>query len=154
MYRMPHKHRILALLVVCCFLAGLIPAVPASALSLGSGLLGDLIKIFGIGWAVSQFGGEINNAINSFLGQKQLQIQGMTKVVPIISIGSGTAIGAAQVMGPEAQVKTVRAVGQLEGYLGSLRGRYLIPVTTDRDLTSSVKGVDGVGISAVIVFPI
>jgi hypothetical protein len=48
----------------------------------------------------------------------------------------------------------VRAVAQLEGYVGSLRGRYLVPVTTDRDLTASVKGVDGVGGSAVISFPI
>jgi len=59
-----------------------------------------------------------------------------------------------QVMGPEVQVKTVRAVAQLEWVPGDFRGRYLIPVTTDKNLTSSVKGVDGVGISAVVAFPL
>ena len=38
-------------------------------------------------------------------------IEGRTKVVPIIKIGSsGLAIGAAQVMGPEERVNLVRAV--------------------------------------------
>ena len=156
MHKVDRKHRVLALLVVAFFLAGLIPlATPsAHALNLGGGLVVDLIKIFGIGWAVTQFGGEINNTINSFLGQRNLGTQGMTKVVPIVSIGSGTAVGAAQVVGPDVQVRTVRAVAQLEWVPGDFRGRYLIPVTTDRNLTSSVTGVDGVGISALVDFPI
>ncbi|NLO72922.1 MAG: hypothetical protein GX100_02285 [candidate division WS1 bacterium] len=156
MYRTEKKHKILALLIAVCFLAGLMPwaTTEAHALNLFSGLLGDLLKVFGIGWVVSHFSNDINNAINNFLDQRELGVQGMTKVVPILNVGvgGGTAVGAAQVMGPEAQVKTVRAVAQIEWSPGEFRGRYLVPVTTDRDLTSSVKGVDGVGISAVVSF--
>ena len=38
-----------------------------------------------------------------------------TKVVPIVSVGTGKYIGAVQVIGPSAQVEKVKAVAQLEG---------------------------------------
>jgi len=79
----------------------------------------------------------------------------MTKVVPIIRVGTtGTAVGAAQVIGPEQQVKKVQAVAELELTVGSLRGRGLIPVTTRKVSTDTVRGVGGVGISANIKIPL
>lgn len=149
-------HKLAALLITVAFLAGLLPLAPsAHAISLG-GAFGDLVKLFGIGYIVKHFGNSINNAINSLLGQRQAAIEGKTKVVPIIKVGSGgIAAGAAQVMGPAEQVDKVKAVAQLEWTPGNvLRGRVLLPVSTDKELTSSIRGVSGVGISAVIAVSI
>jgi hypothetical protein len=144
------------LVVVWAFVLGMaVGPQPASAQFPG-GALGDLVKIFGIGWVVTQFSGEINNAINSLLQQREAQIAGATKVVPIIRVAEGGdhAVGAAQVQGPQAQVRQCEAVAELELDIGDLRGRALLPVTTRRALTSSVRGISGVGVSANIKFPL
>ncbi len=142
------------LVIVWAFVLGIaVGPQPAQSIDLG-GALGDLVKIFGIGWVVKQFAGDIDNAINSVLAQHEAQIAGATKVVPILRVGSGTAVGAAQVMGPKAQVQKVEAVAEIELNVGGLRGRGLIPVTTRRELTSSIRGVPGVGVSANIKFPL
>ncbi len=149
-------HKLAALLITLAFLAGLFPlAPPAQAISLG-GAFGDLVKLFGIGYIVKHFSNSINNAVNSLLGQHQAAIEGKTKVVPIIRVGNGgVAAGAAQVMGPAEQVDKVKAVAQLDWTPGNVvRGRILLPVSTDKELTKSIRGVSGVGISAVIVVSI
>ena len=54
-----------------------------------------------------------------------------TKVVPIVSVGTGKYIGAVQVIGPSAQVEKVKAVAQLEGeFNGIARANALIPMAT------------------------
>jgi hypothetical protein len=141
--------------VLWAFLLGLgTPPTPARALDLGGGLK-DLIKIFGIGWVVTHFGDDINHFINSVLRQHGAEAEGLTKVVPVVRVGEGgTAVGAVQVMGPEAQVNKVRAVAELEIAIGRLRGRGLLPITTDKAETTSVRGVEGVSVSTDIKFPI
>jgi hypothetical protein len=115
--------------------------------------VGDLVKIFGIGWVVNRFGGQINDFINNSLKQHEAAIEGHTKVVPIIRVGHGTAVGAAQVMGPKVQVDKVQAVAEVEiNITDRIRGRGLIPVST-KDVTT-IKGVGGVGVSANIKFQI
>lgn len=128
---------------------------PAQSLDLG-GAIGDLVKIFGIAWVVRQFDDEIDNAINGVLAQSEARIAGATKVVPILRVGEGggTAVGAAQVMGPQQQVRTTEVVAEVELSIGDLRGRALIPVSTRRGLDRSPDGVPGVGVSANIKFPI
>ncbi|MEN6303293.1 MAG: hypothetical protein ABFD96_11245 [Armatimonadia bacterium] len=151
------RHKILRVFAVCCLLAAFGLGVttapnPARALGLGGGI-GDLVKIFGIAWVVERFGPQIDRAINDALKQHDAQIEGYTKVVPIVRVGSSTAVGAAQVMGPRVQVDKVQAVAEVElRVIGSIRGRGLIPVST-RDV-QTVKGVGGVGVSANIKFPI
>jgi len=128
---------------------------PARGIDLGS-TLGSLIKLFGIAWVVDRFADDIDGAINKVLRQKEAEIEGTTKVVPILRIGEGggAAVGAAQVMGPAVQVEKVEAVGELELDWQNLRGRALLPVSTKKELTSSIKGVGGVGVSANIKFPL
>jgi len=125
------------------------------ALNLGGALKGAL-KIFGIAFVVKQFGGEINSFINGVLAQHSAKIVGQTKVVPIVHIGAGgTAVGAAQIMGPATQVNKVSAVAEIEWKPGNvLRARGLLPVT-NVNITdpSKIKGVEGVGVSANIKFP-
>ncbi len=148
--------RITVLFVVWAFVLGIaIGPQPARSVDL-SGALGDLVKIFGVGWVVSHFSDDIDHAINKLLAQKEAEIEGRTKVVPIIRVGSGggTAVGAAQVMGPEQQVNKVQAVAELQLDIGSLRGRALIPVSTKEVTQGGIKGVSGVGVSANVKFPI
>jgi len=146
---------LVAALLLWAFLLGVgTPPAPVRGLDLGGGL-GDLIKIFGIGWVVTRYGGEINNFINRTLGQHDAAIEGMTKVVPVVRVGKGgTAVGAVQVMGPAEQVKKVQAVAEIELGIGRLRGRGLIPISTKTAEGSTLKGVGGVGVSANIKFPI
>ncbi len=112
--------------------------------------LGDLIKVVGIGAAVDRFGPDINRAVNRLQGFSDTEAT-MTKVVPILSVGKGAHIGAAQVMGPPALVQKVKAVAQLEGdFAGKVvRIKALIPVES-KDVIRDIKRVPGVGVSAVI----
>jgi len=111
--------------------------------------IGDLLKIGGIALVVDRFGPEIDKAVDDLQGFTPEQAA-MTKVVPIISAGSGTHVGAAQVMGPAAQVSKVRAVAQVEGKAlgGAIRIRALIPVSTTS--VTDIRRVDGVGVSAIL----
>ncbi|MGC9319889.1 MAG: hypothetical protein ACP5KN_17790 [Armatimonadota bacterium] len=155
--RMDSRLRNLAVLVVVwAFVLGIFAGPqPARSLDLG-GTIGDLVKIFGIGWVVNRFADDIDGAVNDLLAQHEAEIAGATKVVPIIRVGEGggTAVGAAQVMGPGTQLQKVEAVAELELSVGDFRGRALLPVSTKRNLTRSVKGISGVGVSANIKFPI
>lgn len=111
--------------------------------------IGDLIKIGGIGLAVRHFGPEINRAVNKLQGFDDSEAM-MTKVVPILSVGQGGYIGAAQVMGPPSAVNQVVAVAQVEGNIfGSVRLKALIPISTERNL-SNIQRVPGVGVSGII----
>lgn len=155
--RVDSRMRSVAALVVAWALVLGIAVGPRPALSLDvSGALVDLVKIFGIAWVVRQFDDEIDDAINGVLAQHEAQVAGATKVVPILRVGEGggTAVGAAQVMGPQQQVRTVEAVAEVELSVGDLRGRALIPVSTRRGLDRSPDAVPGVGVSANIKFPI
>src|SRR5690242_2741860 len=75
----------------------------------------DLVKIIGVGAAVTKFAPQFNSAINKLSGHSDTATM-TTKVVPIISggINSRKAIGAAQVMGPRGQVDKVKAVAQID----------------------------------------
>jgi len=144
-----------ATLVVWAFVLGLgVPPAQVSALDLG-GAVGDLVKIFGIGWVVTRFGPDIDKFINTTLSQHDAAIEGATKVVPVVRVGKGgTAVGAVQVMGPPTQVAKVQACAEVELGIGRLRGVALIPITASKAETDTVKGVGGAGVSANIKFPI
>lgn len=120
--------------------------VPAQALGLG-----DALKVFGIGYAVKHFGPQINSFINSILAQRGIAWEGTTKVVPIVSVGRGGYIGAAQVAGPPDLVAQVKAVAQGELKIGSFQGNALFPISTT-DAKNGIKKVEGVGLSALIDF--
>ena len=148
-------HCLVALLCAFFFLVGIgAPMHPGFALDLGD-LAGDVLKIAGIGFLVKEFGPQIDSFINSVLGTRGIGHEGMTKVVPIIRIGSGTAVGAVQVVGPATQVQKVKAVAEVEITFGShIRGRALVPISMNRINVSTIHGVGGVGVSANIKFRI
>ncbi len=135
-------------------------AAVAAAYLLGAGTraltaqafdLGSVLKLGGISYLVSRFGSEINTFINKLTLQKGLDTHYATKVVPIVSLGSGSYIGAVQVVGPKAQVDKVKAVGQLEGsFVKVARVKAMIPI--DATSISNINRVEGVGVSAIVDF--
>jgi hypothetical protein len=74
-----------------------------------SSLPGKILKGGAIGLAVNQFGGQLNKALNEAMANNGFPAGAATKVVPIVSLGAGEYVGAAQVIGPESLVKKVSA---------------------------------------------
>ena len=108
--------------------------------------LGSILKVGGL---VDKFGGQINDFLNKLLMKNGVGTDYATKVVPVLSIGTGKYIGAVQVVGPTAQVDKVKAVGQLEGSFNDIaRAKALIPLESV-DITH-LSRVQGVGVSAII----
>lgn len=145
---MRQRYRSIAALVLFSLVA--LAAAGAAGWSLG---LQDILKVGGIAFLVTQYGDRIDGFITNALGQRNAAAVGATKVVPILSVGRGGYIGAAQVVGNPDSVKQVKAVFQLEGRIGSFRPRVLVPTYTDK-VSGSPERAKGVGVSAVIEFRI
>jgi hypothetical protein len=111
--------------------------------------LGDIVKVAGIGYLVSEFGPQIDKTINKALAERQAEAKGATKVVPILTVLTGGYVGAAQVVGVPDRVKKVQAVAQTEPTIGDVRVTVLIPVST-KTPHRAIQRVTGVGVSAVI----
>jgi hypothetical protein len=112
---------------------------------------GSILKGGAVAFAVDQFGPQINKSLNSLMGDKNLGLEQATKVVPILSIGSGGYVGAVQVTGPGDVLDGVKAVAQLEGkvnVIGGVRLRGLVPIAARS--VSNLKRVPGVGVSALV----
>lgn len=136
--------RLITILLIACLAGAGLAAVAAHAIELG-----DIVKVAGVAFLVSQYDDEIDSFITSGLGEREAAAQGATKVVPILSLGRGGYIGAAQVVGNPENVRRVKAVVQVEGRFGSARAQILVPVTTDQ-ASGSPDRAKGVGVSAVI----
>jgi len=128
--------------------------VPASTpLNLG---LGEDIWRVGKGaliyTLVKRFSDKLNSAIQKLLLQKNAELKEATKVVPIISVGRGVYVGAAQVSGPEEALKNVRAVAQVEAkYQWRWRMQIYLPISTEKPKGEVEKWVvKGVGVTALI----
>ncbi|MHB1458137.1 MAG: hypothetical protein ACYC0V_14605 [Armatimonadota bacterium] len=114
--------------------------------------LGSILKVGGVSLLVNNYGGQMNDAINKLTMNKGVAVEDRTKVVPIISVGSGSYVGAAQVSGPALQIDKVKAVAQLETkfpIVSNVRLKALIPVASKSGF-SNIKRVTGVGVSAII----
>jgi hypothetical protein len=113
--------------------------------------LGDLIGVIGGGFVVSAIAGPLNDFINTITLNKGAKVEGHTKVVPIVSIGSGTHIGAAQVAGPRGDaITSTKAVAQIEAtFMDRLRVKILVPIDSENPV-QRFRRVQGVGVSAII----
>jgi hypothetical protein len=116
--------------------------------------IGDVLKkgaiIVGGGALVHELGPQLNDFINTITFNKGVKYEGYTKVVPILSIGTGTRIGMAQVGGvTQASVDKTKAVAQLEGDFNRVRAKALIPIDSENPI-KQFKRVQGVGVTAII----
>jgi hypothetical protein len=121
--------------------------VPANA------QLGDVLKGGAIALVVDRFSGDIDRFVNTLTGNDANNVRESTRVVPILSGGRGTYVGAVQVTGPKNLVDQVRAVAQVEGRtkIGSeIRVRALIPISSRNADINSLSRVKGVGVSALV----
>jgi hypothetical protein len=114
-------------------------------------LLGSVVKGGLIAVLIKQFNRPINDGINKLTGSAGAPVTDATKVVPIVSIGQGGYVGAAQVSGPKAKLDQVQAVGMIEGGLNGnmFRLKALVPIDTDKP-GKSITRVKGVGVSAIV----
>jgi len=141
--------RIKAFVVVLAFLAALAYPAPASAVSLRDVIRGGA-GVIGGGALVTAIAGPINEFINTVTLNRGVQFQGYTKVVPIVSMGDGLRIGAAQVGGTtRSAVDATRAVAQLELTFQGIRISVLIPIDSLNPL-QQFRRVQGVGVTAII----
>lgn len=137
---------------VACLAAALLAAGVMTSAS--ASILGDIVgigaKVGGIGLVINKYGDSINSAINAVMNKEGAGTSYATKVVPIISLGSKSHFGAAQVVGDADQVEQVQAVGQLSvdwnDRMFEIKG--LIPINS-QDPTNFSR-VQGVGVSAII----
>ena len=116
--------------------------------------VGDVLKkgaiIVGGGYLVKTLGPQLNSFINTLTFQNGVKFEGYTKVVPIVSFGSNTRIGAAQVGATTQEaLDRTKAVAQLEGEFNSIRAAALIPVDSTNPI-QRFKRVKGVGVTAII----
>jgi len=112
--------------------------------------LEDLIGVVGGGFLVGALAEPLNDFINTVTFNRGVGSEESTKVVPILTVGSGTAIGAAQVSGPQAKVESTKAVAQLElRFQDRIRVDVLIPIDSTNPL-ERFRRVQQVGVSAVI----
>ena len=141
--------RMKAFIVVLTLLMSL--AYPMSAMGIN---LRDIVRggalVVGGGALVKAIAEPINNFINTITLNRGAQLQGHTKVVPIVSIGDGAHIGAAQVGGTSKQsVEQTQAVAQLEASFQGIRTRVLIPIDSVNPI-QRFRRVQGVGVTAII----
>ena len=137
------KKFVTGLLLVCLLSVAAVPATQAFS-------LGDVLKVGGIGFVVDKFSGPLNNFINTLTAKHGAGTDYATKVVPIITIGSGGYVGAAQITGPQELVDRTKACLQLEGNFNGkqFRVKALIPIDSKNPVKFS--RVQGVGVSALI----
>ncbi len=134
---------LIAVVLIAC------SALPAAAVDLGDVLKGGAL-ILGGGALVKALGPQLNEFINTITFNKGAKYEGHTKVVPIVSIGTGAHIGAAQVGGTnKSSVDQTQAVAQLEGEFNRIRARALIPIDSVNPL-KQFRRVQGVGVTAII----
>ena len=127
---------------------GVVGVQQAQAFNLGS-LLGGVLKVGGVNFVIDKYADSINGFLNNLLKQNNLSTTYSTKVVPIVSLGGGAHIGAAQVTGPSSEVERVDAVAQIEASFNSVaRVKGLVPI--DSKNPSTANRIQGVGISAII----
>ena len=119
--------------------------------AIGSTQIGALIKVVGIGAVVQKFGPQINTAMNK-LESHEDKISSTTKVVPILSVGSRRAVGAAQVMGPKSAVDQVKAVAELDQDLFGREVKLQAMIPIDSNGVSNIHRVENVGISGIVSF--
>lgn len=137
------KKFVSSILVLSLLTIGAVPMAQAFG-------LGDILKVGGMAIVIDKFSGPLNNFINKLTMQNGAGNNYATKVVPILSFGSGSYIGAVQVTGAQELVNRVEAVIQIEGdFNGSqFRVKALVPIDSKNPVNFS--RVQGVGVSAMI----
>jgi len=138
------KKRIMVGLLVLCMLS--VTAIPTTQ-AIG---LGSILKVGVMGIVIDKFATPLNDFINKLMNKHDAGTDYATKVVPILTLGTGGYVGAAQVTGPQDLIERTEAVIQIEGNFNGnqFRIKGLIPI--DSKNPTNFSRVQGVGVSAII----
>lgn len=112
--------------------------------------IGGLLRGTLIATAVQEIAGPLNDFINTIVARRGLASQEMTRVVPILSVGDKTYVGAAQVSGPSWRVNTVRACLQIQGEFSGGQHRVALFIPSSSDNPLEIRRVPEVGVTALI----
>jgi len=136
--------------VVATALSALLSLAPLAAVNADSLLNKVLVGAGGI-IAVKAIAGPLNTFIDHIMLANHVANKDKTKVVPIVTVGSATYLGAAQVSGPAAAVDRTQAVGSFAAAWNNnvWQVRALVPVD-NINVLQGFKRVYGVGVDAVI----
>jgi len=139
--------------IVAALVAGSILGAGLSSGAVRADLLSSVLKGGGVAFLIKQFNRPINDGINKLTNSAGAPLTEATKVVPIVSVGQGGYVGAAQVSGPQASLNDVQAVGMLEGGVNGkmFQLKALVPIDTNKPNGSKgLRRVKGVGVSAIV----
>lgn len=138
--------KLVSALVLATFIGGSVAAADADS------IFGKILKAGAGGYAVNIVAKPLNNFINELLYKNGVPNREASKVVPILSVGDGTYIGAAQVVGSQPNVDATKAVLAVRSHFGgggSWDVSALIPVNS-LNTTGGLHRQYGVGLDAVI----
>jgi hypothetical protein len=107
------------------------------------------LKAAGVSALVRSMGPELDKFINSILSSKGAQNREATRVVPVITFGDSTAVGAVQITGDKDLIKKVRHV---IAYEDKLHSKYRVKVYIPSSHSNPLKldRVYGVSVTAII----
>lgn len=137
------RRLVIGLLLLCVVSVVAVPVTRAFNIS-------DVLKVGAVGVLIEKFATPLNDFVNTLTFQHGVGSNYATKVVPVLSLGNGGYIGAAQVIGTQYAVNKTQAVVQIEGdFSGSqFRVKALVPINSKNAVNFS--RVSGVGVSAMI----
>ena len=137
------KRFVSGLLLICLLSVTAVPVTQAFS-------LGDILKVGGISVLISKFADPLNNFINTLTFKHGAGSDFATKVVPILSLGNGGYLGAAQVIGSQELVDQTEAVIQMEGEFNGRQFRVKALVPVNAKSVTNFSRVNGVSVSAII----
>lgn len=107
------------------------------------------LKAAGISALVRSMGPELDKFINNILASKGAQNREATRVVPVITFGEQTAVGAVQITGDKDLIKKVRHV---IAYEDKLHNKYRVKVYIPSSHSNPLKidRVYGISVTAII----
>ncbi|MFC1742429.1 hypothetical protein ACFL35_00440 [Candidatus Riflebacteria bacterium] len=109
------------------------------------------VKVVAIGALVKSLAKPLNSFINTFTANQGAKNKAYTRVVPILTLGQGMVIGAAQVQGPPELVEQVKSVIALETrFAQDNRFHIKAYVPNSKPTPIGLDRVQGVGVSAII----
>jgi hypothetical protein len=142
-----NRKRIVAAVLICALATA---GVSTVSYSKWGDLLKDVLKGAGIAMLTVALSDQLNDFINTVTLNKGVPNTADTKVVPIIAVGSGTRVGAAQVTGPKDLVAKTVVVIQLETKFTAKNLDIEVFVPSDSENPLKFNRVEGVGVSALI----
>ncbi len=147
------KKKVLFAITAILILTTATMTVKASKLGdLLDGKVGNVIKGVAVFALTDLLAEQLDDFINTVTLNKGVPEQAATKVVPVVSTGSGFRVGAVQVTGPKELVEKVKAVVQIETKFSLKNLDVEVFVPSDSINPLKFNRVEGVGVSALIYF--